>query len=159
MHDDMRVERAIMVPTRDGIKLACDVYCSAAAGQIVPGAFPVMLERTPYGKGQTSRSAISRRHPECPKSRQEAVAFHSHCGEALMPCRYIATNTITPEISHGALHQRFFLRSPGHVCYDACAHAHTRTTTGREGHAWTFMPFWIRSSHSSGSASASRIAP
>jgi uncharacterized protein len=59
MYDDMRVERDIMVPMRDGIKLACDVYRPAAAGQIVPGAFPVILERTPYGKGQTSRSEIS----------------------------------------------------------------------------------------------------
>ena len=55
MYDDMRVDRDIMVPMRDGIKLACDVYRPAAAGQVVPGAFPVILERTPYGKGQTSR--------------------------------------------------------------------------------------------------------
>jgi predicted acyl esterase len=74
MHDDMRVERDIMVPMRDGIKLACDVYRPAVAGQIVPGAFPVLLERTPYGKGQTSRSEISRHHPERPTSRQEVAA-------------------------------------------------------------------------------------
>ena len=43
MYDDMKVERDIMVPMRDGIKLACDVYRPAAAGQIVPGAFPVIL--------------------------------------------------------------------------------------------------------------------
>ena len=43
MHDDMRVERDIMVPMRDGIKLACDVYRPTAAGQTVPGAFPVIL--------------------------------------------------------------------------------------------------------------------
>jgi uncharacterized protein len=75
MYDDMRVERDIMVPMRDGIKLACDVYRPAAAGQIVPGAFPVILERTPYGKEQTSRSEISRHHPERPKSRREVAAF------------------------------------------------------------------------------------
>src|SRR5919108_239148 len=75
MHDDMRVEREIMVPMRDGIKLACDVYRPAAAGQTVPGAFPVILERTPYGKGQTSRSEISRHRPERPQSRQEVAAF------------------------------------------------------------------------------------
>jgi predicted acyl esterase len=80
MYDDMRVEHNIMVPMRDGIKLACDVYCSAAAGQTVPGAFPVILERTPYGKGQTSRSEISRRHPERPTSRQEVAAFFVHHG-------------------------------------------------------------------------------
>jgi len=80
MYDDMKVERAIMVPMRDGIKLACDVYRPAAAGQIVPGAFPVILERTPYGKGQTSRSEITRHHPERPQSRQEVAAFCVHHG-------------------------------------------------------------------------------
>src|SRR5215475_15628728 len=75
MYNDIRVERDIMVPMRDGIKLACDVYRPAAAGQTVPGPFPVILERTPYGKGQTSRSEISRHHPERPKSRQEVAAF------------------------------------------------------------------------------------
>jgi predicted acyl esterase len=35
MHDDMKLERDIMVPMRDGIKLACDVYRPAAAGQTV----------------------------------------------------------------------------------------------------------------------------
>jgi putative CocE/NonD family hydrolase len=80
MYDDMKAERDIMVPMRDGIKLACDVYRPAAAGQIVPGAFPVILERTPYGKGQTSRSEITRHYPERPKSRQEVAAFFVHHG-------------------------------------------------------------------------------
>src|SRR4029450_5026970 len=75
MHDDMRVERDIMVPMRDGIRLACDVYRPAAAGQIVPRAFPLLLERPPYGKGQTSRPEISCHPPERPKSRQEVAAF------------------------------------------------------------------------------------
>jgi predicted acyl esterase len=56
MHDDLLVERDIMVPMRDGIRLACDVYRPTTAGQTATGAFPVILERTPYGKGQTSRS-------------------------------------------------------------------------------------------------------
>ena len=74
MYDDMRVERDIMVPMRDGIKLACDIYRPAVAGESAPGAFPVILERTPYGKGQTSRSEISRHRPERPQSRQEVAA-------------------------------------------------------------------------------------
>src|SRR5215471_17065906 len=80
MYDDMRVDRDVMVPMRDGIKLACDVYRPAAAGQTVPGAFPVILERTPYGKGQTSRSEIARHSPERPQSRQEVAAFFVHHG-------------------------------------------------------------------------------
>jgi putative CocE/NonD family hydrolase len=75
MHDEMIIERDIMVPMRDGIKLACDVYRPASAGAALPGAFPVILERTPYGKGHTSRSEISRQQPERPQTRQEVAAF------------------------------------------------------------------------------------
>lgn len=39
-----------MVPMRDGVKLACDIYRPAAGGKPVEGKFPVILERTPYGK-------------------------------------------------------------------------------------------------------------
>ena len=39
-----------MVPMRDGIKLACDIYRPATQGKPVEGKFPVILERTPYGK-------------------------------------------------------------------------------------------------------------
>jgi hypothetical protein len=69
------VERDIHTVMRDGIELACDVYRPAQAGQAAPGAFPVILERTPYGKSNTSRSEISRHHPERPQSRQEVAAF------------------------------------------------------------------------------------
>lgn len=60
---------------RDGIELACDVYRPAQSGQAVTGAFPVILERTPYGKRESSRSEISRRYPERPKTRAEVAAF------------------------------------------------------------------------------------
>ena len=56
---DMIIERDVMVPMRDGVKLACDVYRPASTGEAVARAFPVILERTPYGKGNTSRSEIS----------------------------------------------------------------------------------------------------
>ena len=72
---DMIIERDVMVPMRDGVKLACDVYRPASTGEAVARAFPVILERTPYGKGNTSRSEISRQQPEHPKSRQEVAAF------------------------------------------------------------------------------------
>lgn len=38
----------LMVPMRDGVKLATDVYVPAHQG---PGPFPVVIERTPYNKG------------------------------------------------------------------------------------------------------------
>ncbi|MFN8060786.1 MAG: CocE/NonD family hydrolase [Vicinamibacterales bacterium] len=40
--------REVMVPMRDGVKLATDVYMPQKQG---PGPFPVVMERTPYDKG------------------------------------------------------------------------------------------------------------
>ena len=39
-----------MVPMRDGVKLATDVYLPARNGAPAPGKFPVLVSRTPYGK-------------------------------------------------------------------------------------------------------------
>jgi len=44
------VERNVMITMRDGVKLACDIYHPAANGKAVDGKWPVILERTPYGK-------------------------------------------------------------------------------------------------------------
>ena len=44
------VEQNVMVPMRDGVKLACDIHRPALNGKPVSGKFPVILERTPYGK-------------------------------------------------------------------------------------------------------------
>lgn len=40
----------VMVPMRDGTRLATDVYRPAADGEIVEGVFPTILCRTPYDK-------------------------------------------------------------------------------------------------------------
>lgn len=40
----------VMIPMRDGVRLATDIYFPALDGQPVPGKFPVILERTPYDK-------------------------------------------------------------------------------------------------------------
>src|SRR5690242_20221288 len=47
------VRTDVMVPMRDGVKLAADVYLPAAAG----GALPTILERTPYGKARDAATA------------------------------------------------------------------------------------------------------
>jgi predicted acyl esterase len=47
----MTVERDIMVPARDGVGLATDVYRPPGIGP-----FPAILERTPYDKAAPSRS-------------------------------------------------------------------------------------------------------
>lgn len=45
MAQRISVERDVMVPMRDGVRLATDVYLPPG-----PGPFPVLLERTPYDK-------------------------------------------------------------------------------------------------------------
>jgi uncharacterized protein len=44
------VSRNVMIAMRDGVKLACDIYRPTLNGTPVEGKFPVILERTPYGK-------------------------------------------------------------------------------------------------------------
>lgn len=73
------LEAMIMVPMRDGIRLATDVYRPALKGKAVPGPFPVILERTPYGRNIVSRSELSVAEPK-PKSRAEVGAFFARRG-------------------------------------------------------------------------------
>ena len=47
---DVEVERNVMLPLRDGVRLATDLYFPARDGQRVAGEFPVVLIRTPYDK-------------------------------------------------------------------------------------------------------------
>jgi putative CocE/NonD family hydrolase len=47
---EVSVERGVMVPARDGVKLATDVYRPARDGKPVEGRFPAILTRTPYNK-------------------------------------------------------------------------------------------------------------
>ena len=47
---DVIVAKNLMVPMRDGVKLATDVYLPAHEGTPAPGKFPVLVSRTPYGK-------------------------------------------------------------------------------------------------------------
>ena len=48
-YDVLRL-RDVMVPARDGVRLATDLYVPAHGGQRAPGRFPTLLERTPYDK-------------------------------------------------------------------------------------------------------------
>ena len=47
---DVRAERGVMVTMRDGVRLATDLYLPALGGELAPGRFPVILERTPYSR-------------------------------------------------------------------------------------------------------------
>ncbi len=51
---DVVIARDIMVPMRDGVRLATDVYRPARDGKAVVGKYPVILTRTPYNKSATA---------------------------------------------------------------------------------------------------------
>jgi len=84
---DFVVARDVMVAMRDGVRLATDVYRPASKGMAAAGKFPVILERTPYGKAQVSRSEIdvgmtvSRPRPEVAAwfVRQGYVVVYQDC--------------------------------------------------------------------------------
>jgi putative CocE/NonD family hydrolase len=48
---DIAATRDVMVPMRDGVRLGTNIYRPARNGVPVEGKFPVILDRTPYGKG------------------------------------------------------------------------------------------------------------
>ncbi len=47
---DVLLERNVMIPMRDGVRLATDIYRPAVDGRAVEGRRPLVLQRTPYGK-------------------------------------------------------------------------------------------------------------
>src|ERR1700722_17023526 len=47
----------IMIPMRDGIRLSTDIYRPARNGTPIAEKFPIILERTPYGKAFVASSA------------------------------------------------------------------------------------------------------
>jgi putative CocE/NonD family hydrolase len=58
-------ERNVMVPMRDGVRLATDLYFPAAGTRPADGTFPVILERTPYDKhglGLVAKGKFFARH-------------------------------------------------------------------------------------------------
>lgn len=72
---EMILESAVMVSTRDGVRLATDIYRPARDGRPVEGAFPVIIERTPYGRAEVSRAERSLRNREPLTRAQVAEAF------------------------------------------------------------------------------------
>ena len=71
---DMTLESGVMVPMRDGVGLATDIYRPARDGEALQGGRPVILERTPYGRNITSRAEASLRDAGA-KSRAEVAHF------------------------------------------------------------------------------------
>ncbi len=69
--------RNVMVPMRDGVKLATDIYFPATKeGTPMPGKFPTLVNRTPYGKGAPPPT-VSNMTPEQEKRRNAPMFFAS----------------------------------------------------------------------------------
>ncbi len=47
---EVDVQKDVMIPMRDGVRLAANIYRPARAGKPVDGRFPTLLTRTPYDK-------------------------------------------------------------------------------------------------------------
>ena len=73
----------VMVPMRDGVRLATDVTMPAQNGKALPGPFPTLFYRTPYDKTAARRSEYSRAAPE-PRSNAEIAAEMARAGFAVM---------------------------------------------------------------------------
>lgn len=67
-----------MVPMRDGVRLATDIYLPQGEGP-----FPVVMERTPYGRHLTSRSEITAAN-RTPATRAEIAAVFTNAGYAVV---------------------------------------------------------------------------
>ena len=67
-----------MVPCRDGVRLATDVYLPEGEGP-----FPAILERTPYGKREVSRSELTAADPT-PVPREVIAQYFNEAGYAVV---------------------------------------------------------------------------
>ena len=57
---DVICQRNVMMPMRDGVELATDIYFPAIGGRRAEGRFSVILERTPYNKASPSLAGTGR---------------------------------------------------------------------------------------------------
>ena len=109
---DTSLTSDLMVAMRDGVRLATDIYRPARNGKPVPGRFPVILERTPYGKTVVSRSELSVKEPVA-KSRADVARFFVSRGYIVIyqDCRG----------RYGSGGEFVKYLSDGHDGYDCCA--------------------------------------
>ena len=70
---DSTLLETVMVPMRDGVGLATDLHMPTRNGEILDGPWPVILERTPYGRNRPSRSERSLAEPDQARSRAEVA--------------------------------------------------------------------------------------
>ena len=83
VHSEVAVRRDVMVPMRDGVSLATDIYLPAHGGVEKTGRFPVILERTPYNKNAPSRSELITGTSE-PMTREAVAEYFVRHGYAVI---------------------------------------------------------------------------
>ena len=102
---DVVVQRDVMLPMRDGVRLATDVYHPARDGVALEATLPVLLERTPYGKHLRSRSEIDAGMTE-PRLRSAVAREFAAAGYVVIfqDCRgrYASEGEFTKYLSEGA---------------------------------------------------------
>ena len=76
------VQSNVMVPMRDGVQLATDIYLPVMA-EGPPGALPVIMERTPYDKSGVSRSEAVP-WQKTPLTRPQLARFFAERGYAVV---------------------------------------------------------------------------
>ncbi len=103
--DDIAVHSDVMVRMRDGICLATDIYRPVVDGKLVETPLPVIMERTPYGKSERSRSEIEPGMTQ-PMTRGETAAHFVRAGYVVIyqDCRgrYRSEGKFTKYLSEGA---------------------------------------------------------
>lgn len=77
---DVGLMETARVPMRDGVHLATDIYVPMRDGTPMTGPWPVILERTPYGRNRPSRSERSVAEPDAAKSRAEVARIFAERG-------------------------------------------------------------------------------
>ena len=82
-HTELTVDRDIMVPMRDGVRLATDIVRPVLPGGRQTEPLPVIMERTPYDKRGISRSEVSIAQPS-PASRAEIAEYLARRGFAVV---------------------------------------------------------------------------
>jgi putative CocE/NonD family hydrolase len=101
---DVLVLRDVMVPMRDGVALATDIYLPGRSGNALSGRFPVILERTPYDKTADSRSERTPAAAQ-PLSRAAVAGFFVRRGYVVIyqDCRgrYRSQGTYVKYLSDG----------------------------------------------------------
>jgi uncharacterized protein len=103
--EDILVTQDVMVPMRDGIRLATDIYRPASSGHALETPLPVLLERTPYGKAGVNHADRSRANPN-PLSKPQIAAAFARAGYvvAVQDCRgrHNSEGLFTKYVSEGA---------------------------------------------------------